>query len=170
MRTFVDSTIESALLRSPFQSAQHSRTGKEQKIKRINLKHCYPYYTSDCFVEVPDHIASQMHTFKNQEAAYRLRTYWYKAYFSLDRDDGIENDILLLTPSAEDLAEHHFQQEWLLSAIRELPEVQGRRIYSFYFLGMRKHKIAQIEGVNESNVRKSIARGLVRLKKILENF
>ncbi len=139
-------------------------------MKRINLRHYYPYYTSDCFVEVPDDIAAQMHTFKNQEAAYRLRTYRYKAYFSLDRDDGIENDILLLAPSAEDLAERHFRKERLLRAIAGLPEIQARRIYSLYFLGISKHRIAQIEGVNESNVRKSIARGLVRLKKILENF
>ena len=139
-------------------------------MKRINLKHYYPFYTSDCFVEVPDHIAAQMHTFRNQEAAYRLRTYRYKAYFSLDRDDGIENDILLLAPSAEELAERHFRQERLLHAIRQLPEIQARRIYSLYFLGISKHRIAQIEGVNESNVRKSIARGLVRLKKILDDF
>lgn len=139
-------------------------------MKRINLKHYYPCYTSDCFVEVPDHIAAQMHIFKNQEAAYRLRTYRYKAYFSLDRDDGIENDILLLTPSAEDLAERHFQQERLLRAIRELPEIQARRIYSLYFLGISKRRIAQNEDVNESSVRKSITHGLVRLKKILENF
>jgi RNA polymerase sigma-70 factor (ECF subfamily) len=161
---------ESALLPPSFQSAQHSRTGKEQKMKRINLKHYYPYYTSDCFVEVPDDIAAQMHTYKNQEAAYRLRTYRYKAYFSLDRDDGIENDILLLTPSAEELTERHFRQERLLRAIRQLPEMQARRIYSLFFLGISKHRIAQIEGVNESNVRKSIDRGLVRLKKILEEF
>lgn len=139
-------------------------------MKRINLRHYYPFYTSDCFVEVPDDIAAQMHTFKNQEAAYRLRTYRYKAYFSLDRDDGIENDILLLTPSAEELAERHFRQERLLHAIRELPETQARRVYSYYFLGISKHRIAQIEGVNESNVRKSIARGLARLKKYWRIF
>ena len=139
-------------------------------MKRINLRHYYPYYTSDCFVEVPDHIAAQMHTFKNQEAAYRLRTYRYKAYFSLDRDDGIENDILLLAPSAEELVEHRLRQERLLCAIKKLPEIQARRIYSLYFLGISKHRIAQIEGVNESNVRKSIVRGLIRLKKMLENF
>ncbi len=139
-------------------------------MKRINLRHYYPYYTSDCFVEVPDHIAAQMHTFKNQEAAYRLRTYRYKAYFSLDRDDGIENDILLLAPSAEELVEHRLRQERLLCAIKKLPEIQARRIYSLYFLGISKHRIAQIEGVNENNVRKSIVRGLIRLKKMLENF
>lgn len=99
-------------------------------MKRINLRHYYPYYTSDCFVEVPDDIAAQMHTFKNQEAAYRLRTYRYKAYFSLDQNDGIENDILLLTPSTEELAERHFRQERLLRAIRQLPEMQARRILS----------------------------------------
>ena len=139
-------------------------------MKRINLRHYYPYYTSDCFVEVPDDIAAQMHTFRNQEAAYRLRTYRYKAYFSLDRNDDIENDILLLAPSTEKLVEHRFRQERLLRAIRQLPEIQARRIYLLYFLGISKHRIAQIEGVNESNVRKSIALGLIRLKKILEDF
>ena len=58
----------------------------------INLRDIYPFYTSDCLIEVPDEVAAAMAEFDRKEAAYRLRTYRYKAYYSLDRDDGIEHE------------------------------------------------------------------------------
>lgn len=42
-------------------------------MKTINLRDYYSFYTSDCFIEVPD------------EVAYHLRTYRHKAYYFLDR-------------------------------------------------------------------------------------
>ena len=51
----------------------------------INLRDFYPYYTADSFIEVPDEVAEAMAEFDRKEAAYRLRTYRHKAYYSLDR-------------------------------------------------------------------------------------
>ena len=51
----------------------------------INLRDFYPYYTMDSFIEVPDEVAEAMAEFDRKEAAYRLRTYRHKAYYSLDR-------------------------------------------------------------------------------------
>ena len=58
----------------------------------------------------------------------------------------------------------------LFSALQELPIAQARRIYAHYILGMSNLGISRVEGVNEGNVRKSIARGLRRLQKILNEF
>ena len=52
----------------------------------INLRDYYPFYTSDCFMEVSEEVAEMFKEFDRKEAAYRLRTYRHKAYYSLDRD------------------------------------------------------------------------------------
>ena len=62
----------------------------------INLRDFYPYYTADSFIEVPDEVAEAMAEFDRREAAYRLRTYRHKAYYSLDREDGIEHSALFV--------------------------------------------------------------------------
>ncbi len=46
----------------------------------INLRDYYPFYTSDCFMEVSEEIADMFKEFDRKEAAYRLRTYRHKAY------------------------------------------------------------------------------------------
>ncbi len=58
----------------------------------INLRDFYPFYTSDCFMEVSDEVAEMFKEFDRKEADYRLRTYRHKAYYSLDRDDGLEHE------------------------------------------------------------------------------
>lgn len=50
------------------------------------------FYTSDCFREVSDEVAEMFKEFDRKEADYRLRTYRHKAYYSLDRDDGLEHE------------------------------------------------------------------------------
>lgn len=53
-------------------------------MKEINLRDYYPFYTTDTIVEVPDEVADLLHEYRLNEAAYILRTYRHKAYFSLD--------------------------------------------------------------------------------------
>ncbi len=52
-------------------------------MKKINLRDYYPYYTQDMIVEVPDEVADILREYKLAEAAYFLRTYRHKAYFTL---------------------------------------------------------------------------------------
>ena len=73
-------------------------------------------------------------------------------------------------PSSEDGFFREHLACSLFSALQELPAVQARRIYAHYILGMSNLAIARVEGVNEGNVRKSVARGLRRLQKILGEF
>ena len=68
-------------------------------MKVINLRDIYPHYTQDCFVEVTDEVADLFSEFDRKEAAYRLRTYRHKAYYSLDRNDGIEHEALFIALS-----------------------------------------------------------------------
>ena len=91
--------------------------------------------------------------------------YRYKAYYSLDCDNGIENAILLKPQSPETLMEEKQLREQLYAAVMSLPEKQAKRIYARYYLGMRVSEIAAAEGVDPSRVRESIRRGLRQLAK-----
>lgn len=135
----------------------------------INLRDIYPFYTSDCFMEVPDEVATAMAEFDRKEAAYRLRTYRYKAYYSLDREDGIEHEAVFVALSPHEIYERKVTLQELHAAIASLPDKQAKRIYAHFILGMSKSDIARAEGVNEKVVRLAIERGLRNMEKYLKN-
>lgn len=139
-------------------------------MKRINLREYYPFYKSDFFVEVADEIALYLKRFDLDDNAYRLCTYRHKAYYSLDRNDGIEHDIIFLSLSPEEIYERKVTNQELYAAINNLPDKQAKRIYAHYFLGMSKAAIAKAERVNERAIRKSIERGLQRMERFLKNL
>lgn len=139
-------------------------------MKTINLRDYYPFYTFDCFMDVPDEVAAMLHDFELREAAYRLRTYRNKAYYSLDRGDGIEHDILFVSLSPCEIYERKVTSEQLHAAIASLPDKQAKRIYAHYFLGMSKSAIAKAEGISEMAIRASIQRALRNLEEMFKNF
>lgn len=135
----------------------------------INLRDYYPFYTSDCFMEVSEEVAEMFKEFDCKEAAYRLRTYRHKAYYSLDRDDGLEHEAVFVVLSPHELYERKVTMQELHAAIASLPDKQAKRIHAHFILGMTKQDIARAEGVHEKVVRVAIERGLRRLEKILKN-
>jgi RNA polymerase sigma-70 factor (ECF subfamily) len=137
-------------------------------MKKINLRDYYPFYTSDNFIDVPDEVATLLKEFARSEAAYRMRTYRHKAYYSLDRDDGIQHDILSVNMLPDELYERKVTMEQLYSALALLPDKQAQRIYSHYFFGLSKSAIAKAEHVSRITVGQSITRGLNSLKLYLE--
>ena len=124
----------------------------------INLRDYYPFYTSDYFMEVPEDVVEMFKEFDRKEAAYRLRTYRHKAYYSLDRNDGIEHEALFVAFSPYELYERKVTIQELYTAISRLPDKQA------------KQDIARAEGVDEKVVRLAIERGLRNLEKILKKF
>lgn len=136
----------------------------------INLRDYYPFYIADCFIDVPDEVAAAMAEFERKEAAYRLRTYRHKAYYSLDQDDGIEHTALFVALSPCEIYERKVTMQELHSAIASLPDKQAKRIYAHFILGMSKTDIARAEGVNEKVVRLAIERGLRNMGKYLKNI
>ncbi|SNS87673.1 RNA polymerase sigma-70 factor, ECF subfamily [Anaerovirgula multivorans] len=137
---------------------------------RINLRDHYPFYKSDFFIEVADEIALSLKRFDLDENAYQLRTYRHKAYYSLDRNDGIEHEIMFLSLSPEEIYERKVTNQELYAAINSLPDKQAKRIYAHYFLGMSKAAIAKAEDVRESAIRESVERGLRNIEKFLKKF
>ena len=139
-------------------------------MKKINLRDYYPYYTQDMIIEVPDEVADILREYKLAEAAYFLRTYRHKAYFSLDYDINVEHEAMVLVLTPEDIFEQKEENARLYEALASLPEKQRNRITSHFLLGMSLSDIAKSEGTGISSVHEGIQRGLRRLKKILEKM
>ena len=135
-------------------------------MKKVNLRELYPdVYKTDHFVEVTEDVLETIRSAERAEAAYDRRMYRYKAQYSLDGDNGIENAVLLKPQTPEMAMEEKQLREQLYSAVMDLPEKQAKRIYARYYLGMTTNEIAQAEGVDPSRVRDSIRRGLKQLAK-----
>ena len=139
-------------------------------MKKINLRDYYPFYSKDTVVEVPEEVADLLREYKLAEAAYFLRTYRHKAYFSLDYDVNVERDVLMATLSPLDILEQKEENIRLYRALASLPEKQKNRIYAHYFLGMSKADIAKAEGTHKSWISRSIKAGLHSLEKILKRI
>ena len=135
-------------------------------MKKVNLRDLYPdVYKNDHFVEVTEDVLETIQAAERAEAAYDRRVYRYKAHYSLDCDNGIENAILMKPQTPEMLLEEKQFQEQVYAAVMKLPEKQAKRIYARYYLGMTVNEIAEVEGVDQSRVRDSIRRGLKQLVK-----
>ncbi|CUP32587.1 sigma factor-like helix-turn-helix DNA-binding protein [Enterocloster clostridioformis] len=136
---------------------------------KINLREQYPdFYKTDYIIDVPDEVAAIMLEYDRLEAAYRRRTYYHKAHYSLDRGDGIEYDALFISMTPCEIYERKVTMEQLHAAIASLPDKQAKRISAYYFMGMTMEAIAKSEEVGISAVSYSIQRGLRNLEKYLK--
>ena len=142
-------------------------------MQTINLKQYYPFCTEDTFVEVSDEIVEAFLLDKRAEAARERKMYRYKAFYSLDCNDGIENAAIgWAQPSPEEcLMEKEAQAEYaellrrLYEAISSLTPTQARRVHARYMLGMKVKDIAAMEGITPSQAGKSIHAALRRLRR-----
>ena len=140
-------------------------------MKRINLKDIYPYYTEDCFITVEDAVADTFDECRKQEQSCERKVFRHRAYYSLDRNDGIENSMLRKSDSQYEAYERKQFNKHLYLAILRLPEKQAKRIYAYFFLGMNLSEIARSEGIYcHKSIKGSIEAGLAALKKDLINF
>ena len=128
-------------------------------MQKINLRNLYPdIYKIDVFLEVTDEVHAVFLADKRADAAYERQMYRYKAYYSLDHDNGIENGVINRPLTPEEILEDKQRREQIYAAVMALPEKQAKRIYARYYLGMRVSEIAAEEGVDPSRVRDSIRR------------
>ena len=112
----------------------------------------------------------KLHKFELDEALYRLHTYRHHVYYSLDRGDGIENEVLFVASTPDELYERKLTNQQLYAAISQLPEKQAKRIHAYYFMDMDESAIARAEKVTQQAVHSSLCRGLKNLEKFLKKF
>ena len=93
-------------------------------MKKVNLRELYPdIYKTDVFIEVSSEVQEVFLTDKRAEAARQRQMYNYKAYYSLDCDNGIEKQVVYQPPTPEMLMEEKQLREQLYSAVMALPAV-----------------------------------------------
>ncbi|MFQ7715761.1 MAG: hypothetical protein ACLRH0_05675 [Blautia wexlerae] len=119
-------------------------------MKKINLRDYYPYYTQDMIVEVPDEVALLLREYMLLEEAYRIRTYRYKAFYSLDRDEGIEREILQKPLNPAEIWEQRQMTELIYKGLSKLPVKAAPTNLCTLFLGMSKADIAKAEGTHKA--------------------
>ena len=140
-------------------------------MQKINLRELYPdVYKTDVFVDVAEEVLAAIRGQEQNDAAYERRKFRHKAHYSLNREDGIENDALNRPLTPEEILEQKQLREEVYAALMQLPAIQARRIYARFYLGMTVKEIAQAEGVDLSWVYKSIRRGLKHLAKKIEKI
>ena len=138
-------------------------------MQKINLRELYPTrYLRVVFVDVAEEILAVIQNSQQTDASYERRKFRHKAHYSLDREDGIENDALARPLTPEEVLEQKQLREELYAALVQLPAIQARRIYARFYLGMAVKEIAQIEGVDRRRVWASIRRGLKKLAYLLD--
>ena len=112
-------------------------------MQKINLRDLYPdVYKTDVFVDVAEEVLNAIRDQQQDDAAYERRKFRYKAHYSLNRGDGIENDALNQPPTPEEILEQKQLREEVYAALMQLPAIQARRIYARFYLGMRVAEIA----------------------------
>lgn len=143
----------------------------------INLKkYYYPLFTKDTFVEVSDEVAEALLLMHREENNRIRKMYYHKAYFSLDREDGIENDALCgFEKSPEEIFMEQEEERFFLLTLERLEEAlscltptRQRRIRARYLSGMTTQEIAASESVSVSVVSESIRSGLKKLRSYFE--
>lgn len=134
------------------------------------MKDYYDHIGIDTYIDVPDEVFNIFEEYRKAEQAYQSRIRYHKAYYSLDRGDGIEHSALFVSLSPDEIYERKLTSEQLHAAIATLPDKQAKRIYAHFFMNMSKSAIAKAEGVNKSQVTRSINRGLAQIEKFLKNI
>lgn len=130
----------------------------------INLRDFYPWCNEDIFVEITEEMLEAMKAADRQQEAYRRRAYRYKAQFSLDCNDGMENAVLHHSLSPEEIYIREEATKEFFAAIGKLTEIQQRRLKAYYFDGLNLRQIAEAEGVNPGSATQSVKAALKKLK------
>lgn len=89
-------------------------------MKEINLRDYYPFYTNDMIVSVPDEVVEVLEEYRRRDETYRIRTYRHGAFYSLDLNDGIEREIVLVQPSPFEILEQMHIKEVIYKGLSTL--------------------------------------------------
>ena len=92
-------------------------------MQKINLRELYPdVYKTDVFVNVAEEVVAAIRGQEQDDAAYERRKFRHKAHYSLNREDGIENDALNRPLTPEEVLE----QKLLRKVVCSMPSSAAR--------------------------------------------
>ena len=133
----------------------------------IKLNNYYPHLTECITLEVSEEIAVTLSIGGRQCDSYKRRKREHDEC-SLDGTPGFEADVTYPPLTPEEIMEQAEGHAALYAALDRLPPVQARRVYARFILGRSVGQIAKAEGVNKSQITRSIDFGLKNLQEILK--
>lgn len=133
----------------------------------IKLNNYYPHLTECITLEVSEEIAVTLSIGGRLCDSYKRRKREHDEC-SLDSTPGFEADVTRPPLTPEEVMEQAEEQDALYLALDQLPPVQARRVYARFILGRSVTAIAKAEGVNKSQITRSIDFGLKNLQAILK--
>ena len=142
-------------------------------MQKINLRDLYPdVYKTDVFVEVAEEILTVIQNSQQTDASYERRKFRHKAHYSLDREDGIENDALARPLTPEEVLEQKQLREEVYAALMQLPAIQAqRRRFLLYALdGLTFAEIGTVCGCSKVSVYESIDAVRKKFLKFFANY
>ena len=86
-------------------------------MKKINLRNYYPFYSCDDIIEVSDELDMLFREYMLLEEAYRIRKYRYKAFYSLEGNEGIEREALKLPLPPDEILEQRQMTELIFKGL-----------------------------------------------------
>ena len=119
----------------------------------------YLYMTSE-FLDV-------RRNFRNNNKKYEMRSLRCESVFNFDENETEEHHTEI---AFKDFVDEWIQNNELKEALISLSDIERERIFEYYIVGKTNEEIGADSGCSEAAVRKSIARGLKKLSKILKNF
>lgn len=72
---------------------------------------CYAHISIDTYIDIPDEVYDIFEAYRKAEQAYQSKMHYHKAYYSLDRDDGIEHRALFVSLLPHEIYERKFTTE-----------------------------------------------------------
>ena len=133
----------------------------------IKLNNYYPHLTECIILEVSDEIAVTLSIGGRLCDSYKRRKREHDEC-SLDGTSGLEADVTRPPLTPEEIMELAEDHAALYAALDRLPPVQARRVYARFIPGRSVTAIAEAEGVNKSQITRSIDFGLKNLQEILK--
>ena len=95
-------------------------------MQKINLRDLYPdTYKTDVFVDVAEEVLAAIRGQEQDDAAYERRKFRHKAHYSLNREDGIENDAINRPLTPEEILEQKQLREEVYAAADETARHPG---------------------------------------------
>ena len=99
-------------------------------MKKINLRELYPdVYTTDFFVDMTEEVMETIRAAERAETAYERKMYRYKAQYSLDCENGIENAVLLKPQTPEMVLEEKQFQEYIAKCTHRAKPAEKNATY-----------------------------------------
>lgn len=83
-------------------------------------------------------------------------------------DEFLELSVRAASEDTAVLYEQIERNERLYAAMDKLTEVQKRRVYLYYFRGLKQREIAKMEGVHHASIAQSLKQALKQLYTILD--